>query len=94
MCSQKIPYPDPCVLWHNCSFDVSGAFLQCCNWCPVELVNYGTIPQFIKEGRTLKDVWQERLANRMKNPLCESCNMKSFDWRERLAKMKIKTILR
>lgn len=89
--SDNIPFPDPCVLWHNCSFDVEGYFLQCCNWSPPEKVNYGTIHQFIVEDRTLKEVWMERLANRMRNPLCRSCNMKSKDWKQRLTRMKIET---
>jgi hypothetical protein len=88
--NDTVPFPDPCVLWHNCSFDVEGYFLQCCNWAPVETVNYGTIPEFIEEGRRLKDVWMERLANRMRNPLCRSCNMRASDWQERLDRMKIR----
>lgn len=84
-----IPYGMPCVLWGNCSFHVSGAFLQCCNWSDYRNWNYGFIQEFIDEGRSLRSVWVERLANRMRNPVCRSCNLKHKDWRERLEKMKI-----
>jgi radical SAM protein with 4Fe4S-binding SPASM domain len=84
-----IPDEQPCNLWHNLAFDVEGYFLQCCNWSPPDEVNYGKIDDFIEEGRTLKEVWTERLANRMRNKLCRSCNMKHPEYVKRLAAMRI-----
>jgi len=86
---ELIPDMQPCNLWHNLAFDVEGYFLQCCNWSPPDEVNYGTIQDFIDEGRTLKEIWSERLANRMRNKLCRSCNMKHPDYKTRLSDMKI-----
>jgi len=86
---QLIPDMKPCVLWDNMSIDVEGYVLNCCNWSPPQDVNYGLIPELMEEGRSLKDVWIERLANRMRNRLCRSCNMRHLDWEKRLADMKI-----
>jgi len=79
----------PCVLWDNMSIDVEGYILQCCNWCDPTHINYGTIWEAMREDCTLKEIWKERLANRMRNPLCRSCNMKHPGWRQRLADMTI-----
>jgi len=87
---ELIPDFKPCVLWDNMSIDVEGYVLQCCNWSDPTQWNYGLVPELIDEGRTLKEVWQERLANRMKNKLCRGCNMKHSNWCERLANMTIK----
>jgi len=89
-----IPDQKPCVLWDNMSIDVGGAILQCCNWSPPEDVNYGNVYEMEKEGYTLKDAWTERLANKMRNSLCRSCNMKHSQWRKRLSRMVIKTKIR
>ena len=82
--TENIPHRKPCNLWDNMSIDVEGYVLQCCNWSPPKDWNYGTVEELMEEGRTLKEVWAERLANRMRNPLCRSCNMKAPDWKERL----------
>lgn len=74
----------PCVLWNNCAIDVEGYILQCCNWADPKKWNYGTVQQYIDEGRNLRDYWLERLANKMRNPLCENCNLKHPNWRKRL----------
>lgn len=84
-----IPHKKPCVLWDNMSIDVEGFILQCCNWSDPRDWNYGTIQNLIEEGRNLRDVWIERLANRMRNPLCRSCNMKHPQWETRLKNMKM-----
>ncbi len=89
----NIPHRKPCNLWDNMSIDVEGYILQCCNWSPPTEVNYGTVQQYMDEGRTLKDAWMERLANRMRNKLCDTCNMKSYDWVERLNAMKVEARL-
>jgi hypothetical protein len=84
------PYPDPCVLWHNSSFSSykGGTALQCCNWADEDQWNYGTIADFIKTGKTLKEYWFERLFNRQNNPLCQSCNMRHTDYKMRLEQMR------
>lgn len=84
-----LPPSKPCVLWDNMSIDVEGYVLQCCNWSPPQDLNYGAVPELMDEGRHLKDVWQERLANRMRNRLCRSCNMKHPDWKQRLDRMNV-----
>ncbi len=84
-----IPHGKPCVLWDNLSIDVEGALMNCCNWYPVGDWNYGYVQDYINEGRTLKEAWTERLANRMRNPVCRSCNMKAPDWEARLSKMRL-----
>lgn len=86
---ELIPDEKPCVLWDNCSIDVSLAVLQCCNWSNHEEWNYGFIPDLIEKGISLKDVWRQRLENRMQNKLCKSCNMLHPNWKKRLSKMKI-----
>lgn len=86
----RIKYHKPCVLWDNCSFSHDGTFLQCCNWYDPKIWNYGTIDQAITEGRSLGELWRERLANKMRNPVCRSCNMKSIHWQERLGKINAK----
>jgi hypothetical protein len=85
--TNNITYPDPCVLWHNCSFeaDKAGTYaLQCCNWADSRQWNYGTVKDFIKYGLTLKEYWFERQSNLQNNPLCRECNMKAPDSRQRL----------
>lgn len=82
--TSNIPAKKPCVLWDNMSISVDGYILQCCNWSPPHDWNYGTVEQYIREGRSLKDAWKEKQANKMRNKLCDSCNMKAPDWRQRL----------
>lgn len=88
---ELIPDEKPCVLWDNMSIDVSGAILQCCNWSPPEDVNYGNIYEMEEKGYTLRDAWRKRLENRMQNKLCDSCNMKHPQYKERMRKRKIKS---
>jgi MoaA/NifB/PqqE/SkfB family radical SAM enzyme len=85
-----LPYPEPCVLWHNSSFSSykGGTALQCCNWADEDQWNYGTIADFIKTGKSLKEYWFERLFNRQNNPLCQSCNMRHTDYKMRLEQMR------
>ncbi len=77
----------PCVLWYNFSIDVSGAVLQCCNWADPFNFNYCFVPDLMRENRSLRDAWLERLSNRMRNPLCRSCNLKHPEWKKRLDSM-------
>jgi hypothetical protein len=74
----------PCVLWGNFSVTSEGYVLQCCNWAEQTLFNYGNIRDYISEGRSLKDAWLERLANKQNNILCRGCNLKHPNYRERL----------
>lgn len=91
----KIPFPDPCVLWHNSSFEVDlvggkpvSYALQCCNWSDSKKWNYGTIAEFRKQGISLKEYWRNRQVNLMDNPLCAECNMKSSEVAARLGWVK------
>lgn len=86
---ELIPDEKPCVLWDNISVDVGGWVLQCCNWAPPMEVSYGNVLTMEEKGFTLKDMWRERLNNRMCNQLCESCNMKHPDWKHRVNNMKV-----
>lgn len=87
----KISFPDPCVLWHNCSFEVDvidgkaeSFALQCCNWADSKKWNYGLISEFREKGISLKQYWRERQLNLQDNLLCRDCNMKSPDVVSRL----------
>lgn len=79
-----IPDMKPCVLWDNMSIDVEGYILQCCNWSNPKEWNYGTVQECMASGKTLREVWHERIHNRMHNKLCRSCNMKHPNWKQRL----------
>jgi hypothetical protein len=79
----------PCVLWDNLSIDCSGAFLNCCNWADIAKWNYGYVNECMKEDRTIREVWMERLANRMRNRVCRGCNMKHPNWKARLDSMQL-----
>jgi radical SAM protein with 4Fe4S-binding SPASM domain len=79
----------PCVLWNNCAIDVDGWMLQCCNWSNLGY-NYGNIKEYIEEGRSLRDYWMERLANKQRNSLCRSCNLKHPNVCNRLSDIKVR----
>jgi molybdenum cofactor biosynthesis enzyme MoaA len=81
----------PCVLWHNASIEWDGTILQCCNWCDSTLWNYGNVADYMKDGRTLRDYWMERLANKQRNLLCRACNMRHPDYKRRLDNIEFKT---
>lgn len=94
--SGVIPNQKPCVLWDNLSFslykkgDVQKTYIvQCCNWSDYTRFNYGTVEEAMNEGRSLKDIWAERLSNRMRNRICRNCNMKHPQWEKRLNAMKL-----
>jgi len=84
-----IPQHKPCVTWDDLTIDWQGYILQCCNWYDRNLWNYGRIQDLIHEDRTLKSVWIERLTNRMRNPVCRTCNMLHPKWKKRLRQMNV-----
>lgn len=84
----------PCALWNNASVEANGTLLQCCNWADSKIWNYGNVADYMRRGYDLHDYWLARLANRMNNPLCESCNLKRPDWRERVDNVQVKVKLK
>ena len=79
----------PCVLWNNAAITVHGEVLQCCNWDAKDKWNYGYIQDYIDEGRSLKDYWLERLANKQRNSLCRACNLRHPQFKQRLNNIKL-----
>jgi hypothetical protein len=73
-----------CVLHNNAAITCHGEILQCCNWDKAGKWNYGYIQDYIDEGRSLKDYWMERLANKQRNSLCRACNLRHPDYKHRL----------
>jgi hypothetical protein len=87
---QTTPYKQPCVLHSNAAVTVHGEILQCCNWDRRNVWNYGYIQDYIDEGRSLKDYWMERLANKQRNPLCRACNLRHPQYKQRLQNIEAK----
>jgi radical SAM protein with 4Fe4S-binding SPASM domain len=85
----KTGFRQPCVLWNNAAITVHGDILQCCNWSEASKWNYGNIKDYIAEGRSLKDYWLERLANKQRNSLCRACNLKRPDAKRLLDNIKV-----
>lgn len=83
----------PCVLWNNFSIKSDLTLLQCCNWADAKLWNYGKLPDIVENGLDLHDIWLMRLANKQNNPLCQSCNLRTPNYKERLAEMQFKCSL-
>jgi pyruvate-formate lyase-activating enzyme len=83
----------PCVLWNNAAITCDGTLLQCCNWCEPKW-NYGNIADYMREGWSLRDYWLERLANKQRNVLCRSCNLRHPDWKQRLESINVNVNLR
>lgn len=88
------PFHQPCVLWNNAAITVHGDILQCCNWSEPKLWNYGNIQDYIAEGRSLKNYWMERLANKQRNSLCRQCNLKHPESKRRLEAIDFKVNLK
>lgn len=84
----------PCVLWNNASVNAHGFLLQCCNWADYTQHNYGNIRDFMAEGRSIRDYWMERLANKQRNNLCRNCNLRRPDYKKRLDAMSVNVRLR
>lgn len=78
----------PCVLWNNASVNAHGTLLQCCNWADSKLHNYGNVKEYMDEGRSIRDYWQERLANKQRNNLCRNCNLRRADYQQRLSRIR------
>jgi hypothetical protein len=85
------PFKQPCVLWNNAAVTCHGEVLQCCNWDRKDKWNYGYLQTYIDEGRSLKDYWMERVANKQRNDLCRVCNLRHPEFRQRLDNIKVKT---
>ena len=79
----------PCVLFQNASVEADGTLLQCCNWADSKIWNYGNVADYMEQGYTLQDYWKARLANKLNNPLCQSCNLRHPQWKQRLDKISI-----
>lgn len=79
----------PCVLWNNAAVTCHGEILQCCNWDKADKWNYGYIQDYIDEGRSLKDYWMNRLANKQCNSLCRACNLRHPQYKQRLSNIKV-----
>ena len=79
----------PCVLHNNAAVTCHGEVLQCCNWDRKDKWNYGYIQDYIDEGRSLKDYWMERLANKQRNSLCRACNLKRYDAKNLLSNIEV-----
>lgn len=79
----------PCVLWNNASINAHGYMLQCCNWADYRQHNYGNLTEYMKEGRSIRDYWMERLANKQRNNLCRNCNLRREDYQQRLNRIAV-----
>jgi len=67
----------PCSVWNNCSINVHGFMLQCCNGAYD--VNYGDLSKV-----PLLDAWKKRIENRMMNPACQGCHLQAQNWKDML----------
>ena len=61
----------PCVLYNNLTIDWRGRYMQCCNFYDSDQWNYGSIHDL-----TVDEAWAHRQANRLNNPICNSCNLR------------------
>lgn len=68
-------YDMPCLFWNQCFIRADGALMQCCK----QGDKYDNINQI-----SLLEAWQNRVRNAMNNPICEHCDRKVPDWKERL----------
>lgn len=86
----QLGFNQPCVLHGNAAITVHGTIMQCCNWSKTTW-NYGSVEEYMSEGRSLKDYWTERLANKQRNIMCRNCNLRHPDYKQRMANTKFST---
>ncbi len=79
----------PCVLYNNLTIDWMGRYLQCCTFYDPSHWNYGTVHE-----KTVDEAWAERQANRLHNPICDSCNLKNKNYRSIIADLEMKALFR
>ena len=88
----ELPYHVPCLLFHNASIDVEGRLLQCCRW-DVPDFYYGNAREYIENGYSFRDYWMMKLANKLRNPFCDRCNLKAPNWKQKVDNLSIRSVV-
>jgi pyruvate-formate lyase-activating enzyme len=90
---REIGFRKPCVLWDNDDVSANGTLLQCCRWDKLDW-SYGLASDFIKNGWSFRDYHMMKVANALRNPFCERCNLKAPDWKVRASKIGVRGVVR
>jgi len=69
----------PCTLWNNQSISWRGELLECC------AAPYGYNHGIVGE-RHMVEAWNEKVHNRMQNPICGACSLKNRGYKMILKK--------